>query len=79
MGREERIVDILMDDDEVVIVDEVVKEQTSEGKKEKNLISEGYYRNAIVEIGSNVKLMVLDIAIAIIALVLAYMILTEIF
>ncbi len=79
MGREERIVDILMDDDEVVIVDEVVKEQTSEGKKEKNLISEGYYRNAIVEIGSNVKLKVLDIAIAIIALVLAYMILTEIF
>ncbi len=77
MERDEKIVDILMDDDEIEIMGEVEKERVIEEKKERDLVSGIPYRNVTIEIGSDIRLRVLDIAIVIVAIILAYMLYIE--
>jgi len=77
MERDEKIVDILMDDDEIEIMGEVEKERVMEEKKERDLVSEIPYRNVTIDIGMDIRLRVLDIAIVIVAIILAYMLYIE--
>ena len=78
MKKEERIVDLLMDDDEIGIIEEVEREKSIEAGKERDLTSNVPYRNVVIEVGSDIKLRVLDVAIVIVAAILAYLIFTEI-
>ncbi len=77
MERKDKIVDILMDDDEIEVVEEVEGEKAVDAVRERDLTSGILYRNA-VEVGSDMKLRILDIAIVVVALILAYMIYTEV-
>ncbi len=79
MKREESVVDILMDDDEIEVLDEVARERIVDAVGDKDRISAIPYRSAIIEVGPDIKLRVLDIAILIVAIILAYMIYTEVF
>jgi len=71
-----KVIDVLMDD-EIKIVGKVEKEKVVEEKKEGNSVSGISYRNVAIETGSDVKVRVLDIVIVIVAIILAYMLYTE--
>ena len=72
-----RVIDVLMDDDEIEIIGKVEKERVVEERKEMDLVSGIPYKNVTIEIGSDIRLRVLDIAIVIVAIILAYMLYIE--
>ncbi len=78
MEKEERIVDILMDDDEIEVIEESERGRAVNVTRERDLTSGIPYRDVGIEAGPSIKLRVLDIAIVIVAIILAYMIYTEI-
>jgi len=77
--KDERIVEILMDDDEIEVIQEMDKRTEFREKKEKDVTTRVPYGDAVIEVGHNIKVRIVDAAIAIVGLILAYLIFSEVF
>ena len=67
---EKNIADILMDDDELEVVEELRHEESKAERRAERKI----YSTVIFEVGPDIKVRVVDIAIVIVAVMLLYLI-----